>query len=417
MTAAEGVVTGGDVLRALHEPVVVERPAPHEEATRGRARRGSARSPAFSSILPAIQAVAPPYEGVYLVGGAVRDVLLGRAEPRPRPDGRGRRARVRARAGEGAGGAQPPAREVPDRGREGHGRRGTRGASGCRRRSHRVLRCAGRAARGRALDPAPRPRAARLHDQRDGDLAQGRGPRAPPTTSSAASATFRARPCGCCTTSASSRTRRACCARSATRRGSGFAWTATPCRSRAGRSRPVSSATSPRPGLRDELLDILAEEQMIAALERIAELGLDRAMHPRLDAGPETIALIERAGRLMSAAAVRRGRRASCVLPCLPLPADVGGRGLCLAGEAAAPAVRPGRDRRRRHRRAAARRPSFERQLAVAVGAPGAARRAADRGPAHGHPVSQRAGAGRGTSCAAISSRFATSGSRSPATT
>ena len=35
----------------------------------------------------------------------------------------------------------------------------------------------GRAAGGGALDAAPRPRPARLHDQRDGDLAEGRGPR------------------------------------------------------------------------------------------------------------------------------------------------------------------------------------------------------------------------------------------------
>ena len=31
----------------------------------------------LQEILPAIQAVAAPYDGVYLVGGAVRDVLLG----------------------------------------------------------------------------------------------------------------------------------------------------------------------------------------------------------------------------------------------------------------------------------------------------------------------------------------------------
>ena len=38
---AEGVVTGGDVLRALHEPLTLERPAPHPEATAAvRARLG-----------------------------------------------------------------------------------------------------------------------------------------------------------------------------------------------------------------------------------------------------------------------------------------------------------------------------------------------------------------------------------------
>jgi tRNA nucleotidyltransferase (CCA-adding enzyme) len=63
-------------------------------------------------------------------------------------------------------------------------------------------------------------------------------------------------------------------------------------------TRLVGDLSSAR--LRDELLDILAEDRLAAALERIAELGLDRAMQPRLDAGAETIALIEGAGRLMS---------------------------------------------------------------------------------------------------------------------
>jgi tRNA nucleotidyltransferase (CCA-adding enzyme) len=73
---AEGVVTGGDVLRALHEPVAVERPRPHEDATAAvRARLGEIER--LQAVLPAIQVVASAYDGVYLVGGAVRDVLLG----------------------------------------------------------------------------------------------------------------------------------------------------------------------------------------------------------------------------------------------------------------------------------------------------------------------------------------------------
>ena len=74
--AAEGVVTGGDVLRALHEPVALERPVPT------RRRRAAVRErlgdiARLAGILPAIQAVAASHDGVYLVGGAVRDVLLG----------------------------------------------------------------------------------------------------------------------------------------------------------------------------------------------------------------------------------------------------------------------------------------------------------------------------------------------------
>ncbi len=38
--------------------------------------------------------------------------------------------------------------------------------------------------------------------------------------------------------------------------------------------------------LRDELLVILDEPHVAAALARMAEIGLDRALHPHLDAGP-----------------------------------------------------------------------------------------------------------------------------------
>jgi tRNA nucleotidyltransferase (CCA-adding enzyme) len=50
--------------------------------------------------------------------------------------------------------------------------------------------------------------------------------------------------------------------------------------------------------LRDELLDILAERRVGAALERMAELGIDRALHPRLDAGRESVAQVERSRAL-----------------------------------------------------------------------------------------------------------------------
>jgi tRNA nucleotidyltransferase (CCA-adding enzyme) len=50
--------------------------------------------------------------------------------------------------------------------------------------------------------------------------------------------------------------------------------------------------------LRDELIDLLSEPHVVAALARMAEIGLDRALHPGLDAGPETRALVERAADL-----------------------------------------------------------------------------------------------------------------------
>jgi tRNA nucleotidyltransferase (CCA-adding enzyme) len=47
--------------------------------------------------------------------------------------------------------------------------------------------------------------------------------------------------------------------------------------------------------LRDELLDLLEEERVMAALARMADIGLDRALHPALDAGSESRVLVERA--------------------------------------------------------------------------------------------------------------------------
>jgi tRNA nucleotidyltransferase (CCA-adding enzyme) len=62
-------------------------------------------------------------------------------------------------------------------------------------------------------------------------------------------------------------------------------------------ARLVGDLSSAR--LRDELLDILAEPRVEEALGRIAELGLDRALHPRLSAGPEAVAMVARANRLI----------------------------------------------------------------------------------------------------------------------
>ena len=76
ITSAHGVVTRGDLLRALHEPAALERPAAGPRGDRGRAR-APPHDRAAADVLPAIVAAAAPEEGVYLVGGAVRDVLLG----------------------------------------------------------------------------------------------------------------------------------------------------------------------------------------------------------------------------------------------------------------------------------------------------------------------------------------------------
>ena len=70
------MVTRGDLLRALHEPAALERPLPDPEAT-AAVRERLDTIERLRDVLPAIAAAAGPDEGVYLVGGAVRDVLLG----------------------------------------------------------------------------------------------------------------------------------------------------------------------------------------------------------------------------------------------------------------------------------------------------------------------------------------------------
>jgi tRNA nucleotidyltransferase (CCA-adding enzyme) len=67
-----GVVTRSDVLRALEEP--------HGEDAAGETETIAEKLDALDPLRPvfeAVQAVSGAFEGVYLVGGAVRDVLMG----------------------------------------------------------------------------------------------------------------------------------------------------------------------------------------------------------------------------------------------------------------------------------------------------------------------------------------------------
>jgi tRNA nucleotidyltransferase (CCA-adding enzyme) len=67
-----GVVTRSDLLRALEEPLgLEEEPGGPDLGERLLALEG------LQPVFEAIQAVSEPFEGVYLVGGAVRDVLMG----------------------------------------------------------------------------------------------------------------------------------------------------------------------------------------------------------------------------------------------------------------------------------------------------------------------------------------------------
>ena len=238
---------------------MLERPAARPRRRAPRCARGSARSRGCSTCCRRSQAVAAPVRR-RLPGRRRRARRAARrAEPRPRPDGRGRRDRVRPRARRASWASRcHPHEKFQTAVVKGTRPRRRRGAPRRRERAHRVLRRARRAARGRALDAAARPGPARLHDQRDGDLAEGRGPRRHLRLLRRLSRPAQRAPCASCTTSASSRTRRGSCARSATRRGSASAWTGTPCRSRAGciEMRLVGDLASAR--LRDELLDLLA---------------------------------------------------------------------------------------------------------------------------------------------------------------
>jgi tRNA nucleotidyltransferase (CCA-adding enzyme) len=66
-----GVVTRSDVLRALEEPVVTQ------EVPRPDLRDRLLELERLAPVFEAIQAVSEGFDGVYLVGGAVRDVLMG----------------------------------------------------------------------------------------------------------------------------------------------------------------------------------------------------------------------------------------------------------------------------------------------------------------------------------------------------
>ena len=67
-----GVVTRSDVLRALEEPL-----GPGEEADGPSIADRLDALEELRPVFEAVQAVSGPFEGVYLVGGAVRDILLG----------------------------------------------------------------------------------------------------------------------------------------------------------------------------------------------------------------------------------------------------------------------------------------------------------------------------------------------------
>jgi tRNA nucleotidyltransferase (CCA-adding enzyme) len=67
-----GIVTRSDLLRALEEPLAAE-----EEPGGPDLGERLLAIESLQEVFEAVQAVSEPFEGVYLVGGAVRDVLMG----------------------------------------------------------------------------------------------------------------------------------------------------------------------------------------------------------------------------------------------------------------------------------------------------------------------------------------------------
>ena len=182
---------------------------PSSRGHRRRFRRGglARRFPSWTD-----SARLPQGAPLYLVGGAVRDLLLGAAARRHRRGGRGRRRR--GRAAPRRRGAR--ARALLDR--EGDARRTSRSTSPAPAPSPIPSPGAlpevqaGRAGRG--------PGAPRLHRQRDGAAAAGRARADRPAFAGAP--TWRRACCGFCTTAPSSTTRPGRCGRRATRRRFGF---------------------------------------------------------------------------------------------------------------------------------------------------------------------------------------------------
>jgi tRNA nucleotidyltransferase (CCA-adding enzyme) len=271
---------------------------PHEEATRAvRERLGEITR--LKQILPAIQAVAPPYEGVYLVGGAVRDVLLGEQS-----------LDIDLMVeGDALAFASDLARELGARSHP-HEKFQTAVVKGIDAGGNEVRVDVAAARTEFYVAPGALPEVERStlrHDLARRDF-----------TINAMATSLKAEDLGSTydffggfrdlegktvrvlhnLSFVEDPTRLLRAIRYEARLGFRMdGHTLSLARGSIG-TRLVGDLSSAR--LRDELLDILAEERLTAALERIAELGLDAAMHPRLDAGAETVTLIERARRLMS---------------------------------------------------------------------------------------------------------------------
>jgi tRNA nucleotidyltransferase (CCA-adding enzyme) len=293
---AQGVVTRGDVLRALHEPESAERPLPDEEATKAvRERLGEIER--LAAVLPAIERVAAAHDPVYLVGGAVRDVLLG--EQSLDLD--------LMVEGDALAFAHALAAELGAR-CHAHDKFQTAVVKGRDAAGNDVMIDVATARTEFYGAPGALPeieRSTLRHDMARRDF-----------TINAMATSLRAEDLGATfdffggfrdlqrrvvrvlhnLSFVEDPTRLIRAIRYEARLGFEMDRHTLSLARGCIEMRLVGDLASAR--LRDELLDLLAERQAMRALERMAEIGLDRALHPHLDAGPEAIALVERAAAI-----------------------------------------------------------------------------------------------------------------------
>jgi len=298
VASAQGVVTRGDLLRALHEPAALERPLPDPEAT-AAVRERLHTIDRLRDVLPAIAAAAAPEDGVYLVGGAVRDVLLGEQSLDLDVMVEGDAIDLARRLARELGARCHP-----------HDKFGTAVVKGADP-SGGELRIDVATARTEFYgSPGALPEVERStlrHDLGRRDF-----------TINAMATSLKAEDLGATydffggyqdlrrgtvrvlhnLSFVEDPTRLLRAVRYEARLG--FRMDAHTLSLAKGciDMRLVGDLSSAR--LRDELLVILDEPQVAAALARIAEIGLDRALHPQLDAGPRAVQLVESASRVMA---------------------------------------------------------------------------------------------------------------------
>lgn len=296
IATAQGVVTRGDVLRALHEPESAERPAPDEEATKAvRARLGEIAR--LQQVLPAIERVAAAHDPVFLVGGAVRDVLHG--EQSLDLD--------LMVEGDALAFARALAAELGVR-CHAHEKFQTAVVKGRDRDGNEVIVDVATARTEFYGAPGALPeieRSTLRHDMARRDF-----------TINAMATSLRAEDLGATydffggypdikrkvvrvlhnLSFVEDPTRLLRAIRYEARLGFEMDRHTLSLARGCIEMRLVGDLASAR--LRDELLDMLAERNVPRALERMSEIGLDTALHPRLDAGPDAIALVQATSEL-----------------------------------------------------------------------------------------------------------------------